>query len=97
MTRDLRFRVIALQVVLILVFAGGAGLAYVAGSFTHDQIRNQLAPQQISFPADTKSGLPANLLQYAGQQVLNGDQAQAYAEKFIAGHLNTIGQGHPYS
>jgi hypothetical protein len=34
---------------------------------------------------------------YAGQQVVNGDQAHAYAENFIGLHLQEIGQGHPYS
>ena len=29
--------------------------------------------------------------------MLTGDQAHAYAEKFIALHLKEIGQGHPYS
>src|SRR5689334_17207676 len=97
MNKDLRWRIISLQVVMIVVFGFGAGLAYYAGNFTHDQITNQLRPQQISFPADTKSGLPADLQQYAGQQVLNGEQAHAYADHFIAVHLNTIGQGKPYS
>lgn len=97
MTRDLRMRIVILQVLLILVFGFGSGLAFWASNFAHDQITSQLTPQQISFPADQKSGLPADLQAYAGQQVVNGDQARAYAEKFIALHLNTIGQGKPYS
>ncbi len=97
MNKDLRWRVVSLQVLLIALFAFGGGLALYAGNFAHDQITNQLAPQQISFPADTTSGLPADLQQYAGQQVLNGNQAHAYADSFIAVHLNTIGQGKPYS
>jgi hypothetical protein len=71
--------------------------AYYAYTFTSDQIHSQLAPQQIYFPKDAASGLPTDLSQYAGQQVLNGEQAHAYAEKFIGLHLATIGQGHPYS
>jgi hypothetical protein len=97
MNKDIRWRIITLQVVMIVVFAIGGGLAIYAGNFTHDQVTSQLTPQQIAFPADQKSGLPADLQQYAGQQVLNGDQAHAYAEKFIGLHLSTIGQGHPYS
>jgi hypothetical protein len=97
MNRDIRWRIITLQIVMVVVFAIGGGLAIYAGNFTHDQVTSQLAPQQIAFPADQKSGLPADLQQYAGQQVLNGDQAHAYAEKFIGLHLNTIGQGKPYS
>jgi hypothetical protein len=71
--------------------------AYTAYSFTNAQIHDQLAPQQISFPQNAAAGLPDNLKAYAGQQVLTGDQAHAYAEKFIGLHLSEIGQGHPYS
>jgi hypothetical protein len=98
MNKDLRWRIISLQVVMIVVFAFGAGLAYYAGNFTHDQINAQLQPQQISFPPVGK-GLPTELNQYAGQQVLNGEQAHAYADKFIALHLSEMGTpaGKPYS
>lgn len=98
MTRDIRWRIISLQIVMIVVFAFGAGLAFYAGNFTHDQIRAQLEPQQIMFPPVGK-GLPENLNQYAGQQVLNGEQAHAYADKFIGLHLSEMGTppGKPYS
>lgn len=97
MTMAIRWRIIVLQIVAILVLAVGSGAAFYANSFTNAQIHDQLAPQQIFFPKDVKTGLPANLSQYAGQQVLTGDQAHAYAEKFIGLHLQEIGQGHPYS
>lgn len=97
MTRAIRWRIIVLQVIAILVFAGAATAAFYASNFTSTQIHDQLAPQQIFFPKTAAQGLPADLSAYAGQQVVNGDQAHAYAEKFIAMHLKTIGQGHPYS
>ena len=97
MTKAIRWRIIVLQAVALLVLVFGSGLAFYASNFTADQIHAQLAPQQIFFPKDAKSGLPANLSQYAGQQVLTGDQAHAYAEDFIGLHLKEIGQGHPYS
>src|SRR5262249_54695566 len=97
MTKAIRWRIIVLQVVALLVLVFGSGLAFYASNFTSDQIHQQLAPQQIFFPKDAASGLPANLSQYAGQQVLTGDQAHAYAENFIGLHLREIGQGHPYS
>ena len=98
MNNDLRWRVISLQVVMIVVFAFGAALALYASIFTHDQITNQLRPQQISFPPAGK-GLPENLNQYAGQQVLTGDQAHAYADGYIGLHLSQMGEpaGMPYS
>ena len=97
MTAAIRWRIIVLQVVAILVFAGAAGAAFYASNFTSTQIHDQLAPQQIFFPKTAAAGLPADLSAYAGQQVVNGDQAHAYADKFIGLHLQEIGQGHPYS
>lgn len=97
MTRSIRWRIIVLQVVALLVLVFGSGAAFYANSFTNSQIHDQLAPQQIFFPANAKAGLPADLSQYAGQQVLTGDQAHAYADKYIGLHLKEIGQNHPYS
>ena len=97
MTKAIRWRIIVLQAVALLVLMFGSGVAFYASNFTSDQIHAQLAPQQIFFPKDAKSGLPADLSQYAGQQVLTGDQAHAYAENFIGLHLQEIGKGHPYS
>ena len=97
MTRSIRWRIIVLQAVALLVFVFGSSAAFFANSFTNDQIHQQLAPQQIYFPANTQAGLPNDLKAYAGQQVLTGDQAHAYADKYIALHLKEIGQDHPYS
>jgi hypothetical protein len=97
MNAAIRWRIIVLQVVAIFVLALGTVGAYAAYSFTATQIHDQLAPQQIFFPKDAASGLPDNLTQYAGQQVLTGEQAHAYAEKYIGLHLSETGQGHPYS
>ena len=97
MTKAMRWRIIVLQVVAVLVFGFAAGGALYASNFINGQVHSQLAPQQIYFPATAAQGLPKDLSVYAGQQVLNGDQAHAYAEKFIGLHLQEIGQGHPYS
>ena len=97
MTKAIRWRVIVLQAVMVLVLGFAAGGALYASNFITTQIHDQLAPQQIFFPANAKQGLPADLNAYAGQQVVNGDQAHAYAEDFIGLHLSEIGQGHPYS
>lgn len=97
MTKAIRWRIIVLQVIAILVFAGASAAAFYASNFTSTQIHDQLAPQQIFFPKSAAQGLPADLSAYAGQQVLTGDQAHAYAEKYIGLHMKEIGQGHPYS
>ncbi len=102
MTRELRWRIITLQVVMILIFAFGAGVAFYGSNFTTEQIRSQLAPQQIFFPKDL-SDIPADwsyradLQKYAGQQVLTGDQAHVYADGYIGLHLKELAGGKPYS
>jgi hypothetical protein len=85
-----------LVVVVVLLVAGG--LLMWAQSFTNSSVHNQLAPQDIYFP--TKAGItPAQrsyLLQYAGQQVLTGEQANAYAQK-IASDVSGLPYGAVYA
>ncbi len=97
MNTAIRWRIIVLQAVALFALILGTVGAYTAYSFTNTQIHDQLAPQQIFFPQNAAAGLPDNLKAYAGQQVLTGDQAHAYAEKFLGLHLSEIGQGHPYA
>jgi hypothetical protein len=94
-----------------LLTVAGFGLAIillVAGSlltwgyaFTNSQVHNQLASQKIFFPAKGSSSLSPKefpgLQQYAGQQVVNGQQAEAYADQYIAAHLKAIGGGKTYA
>ncbi len=98
MTKAMRWRIIVLQVVALLVLVGAAGGAFYGSTFTTDQIKQQLEPQQIQFPTDmTQLNAPYQISAYAGQYVTTGDQAHTYAEGYIAKHLNAAGQGHPYS
>jgi hypothetical protein len=98
MTKAMRWRIIVLQVVALLVLVGAAGGAYYGSTFTTDQIKQQLEPQQIQFPTDmTQLNQPYQIASYAGQYVTTGDQAHAYAEGYIAKHLQAAGSGHPYS
>jgi hypothetical protein len=54
-------------------------------------------PQKIFFrPAGSKALLPG-IKQYAGQQLVNGDQARAYADKFINVHLSEVAGGQTYA
>ncbi len=91
---------------IFLIVAGSLGLwAY---SFANSNVHNQLAEQQITFPpaaafANAKVGTEITpsmipvISQYAGQQLVTGQQAEAYADHFIAVHLQEIGQGKTYS
>ncbi len=77
-------------------------------SFTHSNVHNQLAQQQIQFPpkaafAQAKAGTEITpgmlpyLEKYAGQQLLTGAQAEAYADHFIAVHLSELPYGGVYA
>jgi len=103
MTKDLRWRVVILQAVMIVILAFGAGIGAWAHNFTHDQVASQLSGQAIVFPAAGSASLKAlpaaddtAMTQYAGQTMTTGDQAHVYAEHFIAVHLGLIGQGKTY-
>jgi hypothetical protein len=86
-------------IVVVLVVAGGL-LAW-GHSFVNSNVRTQLAQQQIYFPpkaafAHAKAGaeitpsMIPTVSQYAGQQLLTGQQAQVYANNFIAVHLSEM-------
>ncbi|HWU33298.1 MAG TPA: hypothetical protein VN108_10505 [Marmoricola sp.] len=87
-------------VATILLVAGG--LLTWAHSFVNDQVTNQLASQQIFFPAKGSAALDNSqikpyLEQYAGQQLTTGAQAEAYANHFIAVHIAEMGGGKTYA
>lgn len=103
MSKDLRWRIIALQLVVTIIFAFGAGVTYWAHNFTHDQVRSQLVEQQITFPPANSPALvelPAAdasaMAQYAGQTMTTGYQANTYAEHFIKVHLGKMGGTYSY-
>jgi hypothetical protein len=93
-------------IVIVLVVAGS--LLFVGYSFANNYVHNQLAQQQITFPsavafAHPKAGseitpsMIPSVSQYAGQQLLTGQQAEVYANDFIAVHLREIGGGKTYA
>jgi hypothetical protein len=78
------------------------GLAWWAYSFTTSSVRNELAAQKIYFPppgnmALTNSAVGPYLNQYAGQQLVTGPQARAYADHFIAVHLSEVANQQTYA
>jgi hypothetical protein len=93
---------------LAVTLAVAGGLALWGHNFISDQVHNQLAAQKIYFPpasafAHPKAGTEITLSmipsvsQYAGQQLLTGQQAEVWANDFIAVHLVEIGGGKTYA
>ncbi len=91
----------------VALVAAGA-LLFWGYSFANSSVSNQLSAQRITFPAATAfaqakpgteitPGMIPYLEKYAGQQMTTGAQAQAYANHFIAVHLQQIGKGQTYS
>jgi hypothetical protein len=72
-------------------------VAVIGGNYDKQVVRDQLTPQKISFPPAGDPGLLPGVKQYAGQQVVNGGQAKAYANDFINVHLSKIAGGKTYS
>lgn len=87
--------------VLFVVLAVSSGLLMWGANFGKAMVHDQLAEQRISFPPAGSPGLtPAQypgLQQYAGQPVDSGPKAKAYANEFIAVHLDKAGGGKTYS
>jgi hypothetical protein len=103
---DILMAVAGLFLAATLAVAGG--LALWGHNFIGNEVHNQLAAQKIYFPptsafAHAKAGteitpsMIPSVSQYAGQQLLTGQQAEAYADHFIAVHLVEIGGGKTYA
>jgi hypothetical protein len=72
-------------------------LAMVGGSYSKQVVHDQLVPQKIFFPAAGSPELLPGVKQYAGQQLVDGAQAKAYANNFINVHLSKIAGGQTYA
>src|ERR1043165_5696073 len=84
------------------------GVLLWGSAYVHNTVQGQLAAQQITFPPAaafahpqvggeiTPSMIPS-VSQYAGQQLLTGQQAEAYADHFIAVHIADMAGGKTYS
>ena len=104
MTSGLRWRIFVLQIGLIGILGFVSGFAFWGSNFATSTVHDQLAAQQIHFPAagsPALTSLPkadaAAMTQYAGQELLTGQQAEVYANNFINVHLNEIAGGQTYS
>jgi hypothetical protein len=90
----------------ILLAAGG--LLLWGSAYTHNMVHNQLAAQKIYFPPQAAFAHPAaggeitpsmipSVSQYAGQQLVTGQQAESYADNFIAVHIANMTGGKTYA
>ena len=107
MRRNSRLTAIAGFAVAVILLAAG-GLLLWGSTYVHNTVQGQLAAQQIYFPPKaafahpvagteiTPSMIPS-VSQYAGQQLLTGQQAEAYADHFIAVHVADMAGGKTYS
>src|SRR5215813_15525788 len=91
-----------------IVLLAMGGLLLWGSTYVHNTVQGQLAAQQIKFPpaaafAHPKAGgeitpsMIPSVSQYAGQQLLTGQQAQAYADNFIAVHIANMTGGQTYA
>lgn len=89
------------EVILTLILGVGAGLLFYGANFGLDMVHSQLDAQNITFPEKGSPALDAEtypgLQQYAGEKVDNGPKAKAYANEFIAVHLDEVAGGKTYS
>ena len=107
MRRNSRVTAIAGFAVAVVLLAVG-GLLLWGSAYVHNTVQGQLSAQQIYFPpkaafAQAKAGteitpsMIPSVSQYAGQQLLTGQQAEAYADHFIAVHITNMAGGKTYS
>ena len=98
--------IVGFALAAILLAAGG--LLLWGSTYTHNMVHNQLAAQQIYFPpkaafAHAKAGteitpsMIPSVSQYAGQQLVTGQQAESYADNFIAVHITNMTGGKTYA
>lgn len=95
---------ISLGIVAAIALAGVGAAAWWAYSFTASNVKSELSEQKIFFPeagSPALAALPAadkaQVSKYAGQQLVNGDQAKVYANNFIGVHLDKVAGGKTYA
>ena len=87
---------------IVLVVAGA--LLWYGYTFASSMVKDQLAAQNIYVPASDSAAFKAldaedqaAIKPYAGQQLVDGDQAKVYANNYIGAHLKNIADGKTYA
>lgn len=95
----------------IMFSIGGLGLAVLLlvvglvmasnANFANNYVREQLSAQKITFPPleglTDEERQSACLVEYAGQQLTTGKQAECYANEYIGLHLRNMADGRTYA
>lgn len=99
---DKVFVLLGLAATAVLLIAGG--FAWYGYNFATNQVKTELSAQKIYFPAKDSAAIKAlpeadqkEINKYAGQQLVNGDQAKVYANNYINAHLQKVADGKTYA
>jgi hypothetical protein len=101
------FLTIASSVGAVVLLAAG-GLLFWGSTYLHNAVQGQLAAQQIYFPptsafAHPKAGTKITpsmipiVSQYAGEQLVTGQQAEVWADDFMAVHIRNMTGGKTFA
>jgi hypothetical protein len=92
---------ILLGVMATLALLAASAMGFWGYTFATNQVRTELSAQKVYFPAKGSPALDPqefpDLQKYAGQLVDDGPKARAYANGFIARHLEKVANGMTYS
>ena len=101
-TIDTVFILLGSALAALLLVVGG--LAWYGYNFATNSVRTELAQQKVFFPEKGSPAIAAlpqadqeEVNKYAGQQLLDGQQAKVYANNYINVHLQKIANGKTYA
>ncbi len=90
----------AMAAVLLVVGA----LSWYGYRFATNSVKTELSQQRVFFPEKGSAAIAAlpeadqkEINKYAGQQLVNGQQAKVYANNFINVHLHEVAGGKTYA
>jgi hypothetical protein len=101
-TIDRVFILLGTAMAAVLLVVGS--LAWYGYHFATESVRSELAQQKVFFPPKGSPAIAAlpetdqkEVNKYAGQQLLDGQQAKVYANNFINVHLQEVAGGKTYA
>ena len=99
---DKVFILLGVAMTAFLLIVGG--LAWYGHHFATNMVTTELSEQKVFFPPKGSPAIAAlpkadqkEVSKYAGQQLVNGQQAKVYANNFIKVHLQEVAGGKTYA